>query len=208
MDTRRFFGFLGSKFFWVPTLVFAAAYGVAETLLFHGFISEAMMARMSAIGAFLLSTLAWIFANTQYGQKVREEVDKNNFQKFLELMPQQGMMRLFQDQWFEHRFPTKIFENYDRFCAFYVQPGKKFLNPDLQEEFSKLHRELDGLFEKLSGFTSAMGDGESGFPVELIMYNENLYRERARELNELSTRVATVYRVFVDKWTNHFSIPH
>lgn len=208
MDVQRLIDFLKTKFFWIPVSMVILIYGMFEVLLYKQIASPELFARSSAILAILGSVLAWIFANTQYGAKSKEDFDKKNFEKFLELFPQNGPAYLFENHWFEKPYPTKIFESYDKLVIFYNQPGKKFSNKDLQNEFDFLMLVLEETFSKISGYTSPIGSDFSGFPDELQMRNRQMYEARSSELNELTKKASSIYRKFVDKWSLFFLINH
>jgi hypothetical protein len=171
-----------------------------------------LLARMFAGLAILGNILIWTFANTQFDEideeKAKKEIDRLNFQKFLELMPPGGLIDTFENHWFEKRFPTKIVHEYDEFNSFYNQPGKTFLDEELENDINEFRLKLDLSFEKITGYTSSEKNGESGFPTEMIMYEEERFRERAKEINELTKDAAQEYRKLVDKWASFFSIPH
>lgn len=208
MDVQPILDFLKTKFFWIPVSVVILIYILFEVLLYKQIASPEVFARASAILAILGSLLAWVFANTQFGAKSREDFDKKNFEKFIELFPQNGPAYLFENHWFEKPYPTKIFEIYDKLTFFYNQPGKKFSNQDLQKEFDDLLLVLEKTISKLSGYTSPVGSDYSGFPVELQMSDRQLYESRSRELNELTKEAGSLYRKFVDKWSLFFLINH
>lgn len=81
-------------------------------------MSAEILARISAVAGILGAILSWIFANTQFGAKAREEVDKKNFEKFLKMFPPNGTIAIFENHWFEKPFSSSIFSNYDQLVDF------------------------------------------------------------------------------------------
>ena len=200
--------FLYSKVAIVFVILFLIGWALIEVLVAYKFISEQLLSRLSLVGGMLGTALLFLFTEWKGHNAEDIEIDKNNFKKFLQMLPPSGAISVFENHWFQSNFPSKIFSEIDTVNSFYSQPGRDFLDAEINSDVKKFLDNMNDTVGKITGYTSFVDADTAGFPVELKMYDRGLYEKRADKLNTLTKITAKQYRTLVDKWSKKLKISH
>jgi hypothetical protein len=200
--------FIFSKAAAIILLIAVFGFGVVEAALRFGWVAPGVLTRANYAIGLLVGCLGFFYKEWKENSKGTVDIDRTNFQKFLKKLPPRGAMAIFEEHYFEKPFSNHLVSQIENVLDYYRQPGKRFLDHELEAEMTSLLGSLETSLGKIVNYTVMIDENVGGFTNEFRLGNRELYEARARELNELTRATAANYRRLVDAWSKKLLLPH